>query len=211
MSPSACSSTNPASFAARQARPARQFRFSADQRQKVVQAYLDGATMASLAKTYAVGRQSISELLRREGIEPRRRPTMTVAEIDQAVQLYKQGLSLEAIGQRLGWFNTTIYNYDDRFRGIYGSRHVVLMHQNDIDRFGLKEGDLVALKTAVDDGVERKVAGLRVVVYDIPEGCIAGYYPECNPLLPLWHHEEKSKTPAAKSIPVRVHRQQEAA
>jgi hypothetical protein len=23
-------------------------------------------------------------------------------------------------------------------------------------------------------------------------------------LLPLWHHEEKSKTPAAKSIPVRV-------
>jgi len=45
---------------------------------------------------------------------------------------------------------------------------------------------------------------LRVVAYDIPEGCIAGYYPECNPLLPLWHHEEKAKTPAAKSIPVRV-------
>ena len=40
--------------------------------------------------------------------------------------------------------------------------------------------------------------------YDIPEGCIGGYYPECNPLLPLWHHEEKSKTPAAKSIPVRI-------
>ena len=118
-----------------------------------------------------------------------------------------QLITLRANGQ----FNTTIYNYDDRFRGIYGSRHVVLMHQNDIDRFGLKEGDLVALKTAVDDGVYRKVAGLRVVAYDIPEGCIAGYYPECNPLLPLWHHEEKSKTPAAKSIPVRVQREQEAA
>ena len=101
-------------------------------------------------------------------------------------------------------FNTTIYNYDDRFRGIFGSRHVVLMHANDIDRFGLKEGSLVTLSTAVDDGVERMVGGLRVVRYDIPEGCIAGYYPECNPLLPLWHHEEKSKTPAAKSIPVRV-------
>jgi anaerobic selenocysteine-containing dehydrogenase len=95
-------------------------------------------------------------------------------------------------------FNTTIYSYDDRFRGIYGSRLVVLMHANDIGR------SLVTLSTAVDDGVERSVSGLRVVRYDIPEGCIAGYYPECNPLLPLWHHEEKSKTPAAKSIPVRV-------
>jgi molybdopterin-dependent oxidoreductase alpha subunit len=103
-----------------------------------------------------------------------------------------------------GQFNTTVYNYDDRFRGIYGSRHVVMMHQNDIDRFGLKEGETVVLTTAVDDGVEREVGGLRVVAYEIPEGCIAGYYPECNPLLPLWHYAEKSKTPAAKSIPVRV-------
>jgi molybdopterin-dependent oxidoreductase alpha subunit len=103
-----------------------------------------------------------------------------------------------------GQFNTTIYSYDDRFRGIHGSRAVVLMHRNDIDRFGLEERIPVTLSTAVDDGVERQVAGLRVVAYDIPEGCIASYYPECNPLLPLWHHEEKSKVPAAKSIPVRV-------
>jgi molybdopterin-dependent oxidoreductase alpha subunit len=103
-----------------------------------------------------------------------------------------------------GQFNTTVYNYDDRFRGIYGSRHVILMHRNDIDRFGFQEGSTVALTTAVDDGVERRVEGFRVVVYDIPEGCIAGYYPECNPLIPLWHHAEKSKVPAAKSIPVRV-------
>jgi molybdopterin-dependent oxidoreductase alpha subunit len=106
-----------------------------------------------------------------------------------------------------GQFNTTVYSYDDRFRGIYGSRHVVLMHQNDIDRFNLKEGDMVALTTAVDDGVERSVSGLQVVAYNIPEGCIAGYYPECNPLIPLWHHAEKAKVPAAKSIPVRVQRQ----
>jgi molybdopterin-dependent oxidoreductase alpha subunit len=103
-----------------------------------------------------------------------------------------------------GQFNTTVYNYDDRFRGIYGSRHVVLMHRNDIDRFGLAEGKMISLTTAVDDGIKRRVEGLRVVAYDIPEGCIAGYYPECNPLLPLWHYAEKSKTPAAKSIPVRI-------
>jgi len=103
-----------------------------------------------------------------------------------------------------GQFNTTIYNYDDRFRGVYGSRWVVLMHRNDIDRLSLQEGERITLSTAVDDGVTREVGGFRVIAYDIPEGCIAGYYPECNPLLPLWHHAEKSKVPAAKSIPVRV-------
>jgi molybdopterin-dependent oxidoreductase alpha subunit len=103
-----------------------------------------------------------------------------------------------------GQFNTTIYSYDDRFRGIYGSRMVVLMHRNDIDRLGLHEGDFVKLVTATDDGVHRSVEGFRVTPYDIPEGCIGGYYPECNPLIPLWHHAERSKVPAAKSIPVRI-------
>jgi len=72
------------------------------------------------------------------------------------------------------------------------------MHQNDIDRFDLKEGQTVSLTTAVNDGVERLVAGLQIVAYDIPEGCVAGYYPECNPLIPLWHHAKKAKVPAAK-------------
>ncbi len=101
-----------------------------------------------------------------------------------------------------GQFNTTIYNYDDRLR-IYGSPLVVLMHRNDIERWGLKEGLTVTLATGVDGGVDRQLSGLRIVAYDIPEGCIAGYFPECNPLLPLWHHGEKAKTPAAKSIPIR--------
>jgi molybdopterin-dependent oxidoreductase alpha subunit len=103
-----------------------------------------------------------------------------------------------------GQFNTTIYNYDDRFRGIYGSRMALMMHRNDMDRLGLSEQDEVSLETAVDDGVTRRVDGFRIVAYDIPEGCIGGYYPECNPLIPLWHYAEKSKVPAAKSIPVRV-------
>jgi len=38
------------------------------------------------------------------------------------------------------------------------------------------------------------------------EGNVAAYYPECNPLLPLWHYAEGGYTPAAKSIPVRVQR-----
>ncbi|TYL82902.1 formate dehydrogenase, partial [Bradyrhizobium rifense] len=129
-------------------------------------------------------------------------PTSLVTDIDTSPEARDvvQLITLRSNGQ----FNTTIYSYDDRFRGIYGSRLVVLMHRNDIERWGLKEGLTVTLTTAVDDGVDRQVSGLRVVAYDIPEGCIAGYFPECNPLLPLWHHEEKAKTPAAKSIPVRV-------
>jgi len=101
-------------------------------------------------------------------------------------------------------FNTTVYGYNDRFRGIHGTRMVVLMNRADIARLGLSDGAVVSLCTAVGDGRRREVRGLRVTAYDIPEGCCAGYYPECNPLIPLWHHAKRSKVPAAKSIPVRV-------
>lgn len=101
-------------------------------------------------------------------------------------------------------FNTTIYAHDDRFRGIQGSRMVVLMNPDDIRRRGLHENDMITLQTIANDGVERRLSGLRVHAYDVPPGCIAGYYPECNVLLPLWHHAKQSKVPAAKSIPVRI-------
>jgi anaerobic selenocysteine-containing dehydrogenase len=87
---------------------------------------------------------------------------------------------------------------------VYGGRLVVLMNPKDIDRLGLSEGDKVALSTVADDGVERKLSGLQVFPYDIPSKCIAGYYPECNGLIPLWHYADKSKAPAAKSAPVRI-------
>jgi molybdopterin-dependent oxidoreductase alpha subunit len=99
-------------------------------------------------------------------------------------------------------FNTTIYGYDDRFRGIRGTRLVLLMNRGDIEKLGLSEGDRVTACTHTTDGVVREVAGLLVTPYDIPAGCCAGYYPECNPLIPLWHHAEESKVPAAKSIPI---------
>ena len=102
-------------------------------------------------------------------------------------------------------FNTTIYGYDDRFRGVKGTRKIVFMNRNDIDRFALHDGDIVTLSTVAAD-LRRAVTGLRVIAYDIPEGCCGGYYPECNPLIPLWHHAERSKVPAAKSIPVTVKR-----
>ncbi|WP_376092891.1 FdhF/YdeP family oxidoreductase [Roseomonas sp. CCTCC AB2023176] len=102
-------------------------------------------------------------------------------------------------------FNTTVYGYEDRFRGISGTRMVLLMNRDDAARFGLADGATVGMTTAVDDGVHRRVDGFRVVHYDIPPGCCAAYFPECNPLIPLWHHAERSKVPAAKSVPVHLH------
>lgn len=101
-------------------------------------------------------------------------------------------------------FNTTIYGYSDRFRGVEGTRMVVFMHAADISRQGLREGDVVSLVSNSGDGVTREVPGFRVTPYAIAEGCCAAYMPECNPLIPIWHHDERSMTPGYKSLPVTI-------
>lgn len=101
-------------------------------------------------------------------------------------------------------FNTTIYGYHDRFRGIKGTRMVVFMNRHDIAGAGLVEGDTVTLTSAIDDGVVRRVGGLRVTPYDIPRGMVGAYFPEANPLVPMSHHDTKAHTPAYKAVPVRI-------
>jgi molybdopterin-dependent oxidoreductase alpha subunit len=101
-------------------------------------------------------------------------------------------------------FNTTIYGYSDRLRGIEGTRDVVLMNPEDIAAAGLETGQVVALASDAGDGVHRQVGGLTVTPFLLPRGCIGAYYPEMNPLIPLWYHDEESKTPASKGVPVRI-------
>ena len=101
-------------------------------------------------------------------------------------------------------FNTTIYGYSDRLRGVEGTRDVVLMNPEDIAAAGLHEGQVVGLASDADDGVHRQVDGLTVTPFLLPRGCLGAYYPEMNPLVPLWYHDELSKTPAGKSVPVRI-------
>ena len=62
----------------------------------------------------------------------------------------------------------------------------------------------MSLVSDAEDGVEREVGGLKVTPFSLPDGCLGGYYPEMNPLMPLWHHDDQSNTPAAKSVPVRI-------
>jgi molybdopterin-dependent oxidoreductase alpha subunit len=101
-------------------------------------------------------------------------------------------------------FNTTIYGFDDRLRGIRGTRTVLLINPDDMRRQGLSEGEVVSLVGDAGDGVHREVTGLTVTPFDLPDGCVGGYYPETNPLVPLWYHDKESKTPAAKGVPVRI-------
>ena len=101
-------------------------------------------------------------------------------------------------------FNTTIYGYDDRLRGVFGTRMVILMNEEDMQRLGLRNDDRVDVQTHTDDGIVRKVEDYRVHAWAMPKGNCGGYYPELNALLPLWHHSRRAHVPAAKSIPVRL-------
>jgi molybdopterin-dependent oxidoreductase alpha subunit len=101
-------------------------------------------------------------------------------------------------------FNTTIYGYSDRLRGIEGKRDVVLINPRDIERAGLAAGQRVALVGDAGDGHARRIDHLEIVPFDLPDGTIVGYYPELNPLIALTHHDQKSKTPASKAVPVRI-------
>ncbi|QKR99493.1 FdhF/YdeP family oxidoreductase [Sphingomonas sp. CL5.1] len=101
-------------------------------------------------------------------------------------------------------FNTTIYSYNDRYRGVYNDRMVLFMNEADRIARGIEARSQVALETISTDGVRRRVEALTVIDYPMPRGSVAGYYPELNPLLPLDYYDRISGTPAAKSVPVRV-------
>jgi molybdopterin-dependent oxidoreductase alpha subunit len=101
-------------------------------------------------------------------------------------------------------FNTTIYGFSDRLRGLKGSREIVLINRDEMARIGIEEGQKISLVCAVNDGHQRRIDGLVVTPYDLPPRCVAGYYPELNPLVPLSYHEKHSQTPAYKGTPVEI-------
>ncbi len=100
-------------------------------------------------------------------------------------------------------FNTTIYGLDDRYRGIYNERRVIMMNQGDMNRFQLKEKDVVDIYNYTD-GRERVAHKFIVVSYPIPKGCAATYFPETNVLVPINSVAEKSNTPVSKAVVIKV-------
>ncbi len=101
-------------------------------------------------------------------------------------------------------YNTTIYGLNDRYRGVFGERRVLFIGAGDIAALGLQAGDWVDLESLCDDGVRRQAKRFLLVEYNIPQGCLAAYYPETNPLVPLSSFADESRTPTSKSVPVIV-------
>lgn len=100
-------------------------------------------------------------------------------------------------------FNTTIYGLDDRYRGIYNERRVIMMNQADMNNQQLKQGDVVDIFN-FDDGVERVAHKFIVIPYTIPKGCTATYFPETNVLVPINSVADKSNTPVSKAVVIQI-------
>jgi anaerobic selenocysteine-containing dehydrogenase len=102
-------------------------------------------------------------------------------------------------------FNTTIYGLDDRYRGIYGGRRVILMQLDDMRERGLDAGQQVDV-TSHFAGVRRVAPGFTVVPFKLPRGQAAMYYPEANVLVPVDSVALRSNTPTSKYVRITVAR-----
>jgi molybdopterin-dependent oxidoreductase alpha subunit len=105
-------------------------------------------------------------------------------------------------------FNTTIYGLDDRYRGIYQERRVILMNKEDMEKHRVSDGDNVDLENNFG-GVKRVVRNFIVVEYNIPRRCTATYFPETNALVPLDSIADKSNTPTSKLVIIKIRRSSE--
>jgi molybdopterin-dependent oxidoreductase alpha subunit len=102
-------------------------------------------------------------------------------------------------------YNTTLYGLDDRYRGIKNGRNIILMHPEDLKKEGIKALDKVDLHSEFK-GEQRSVYQFKVIPYDIPRGCLMGYFPELNPLVPIDQISPEAHTPASKSIVVTLNK-----
>ncbi|MFQ6370090.1 FdhF/YdeP family oxidoreductase [Shewanella sp. YIC-542] len=101
-------------------------------------------------------------------------------------------------------YNTTVYGYDDRYRGVFGERNVVFFNPDDMQQLGLKTGDLVDIASLWHDDIRRQISAFKVVPHDIAKGNLAAYFPEANALIPLDSFGDRCETPTSKSVAVTV-------
>lgn len=99
-------------------------------------------------------------------------------------------------------FNTTIYDTNDRYRGIKNKRKVIFLNEKDINKLGFKNGDFVNIQSHSKDKIKREVLNFEIISYDIKEGCAASYFPETTPLVSIEHFDKQSFTPSYKFIDI---------
>ncbi len=100
-------------------------------------------------------------------------------------------------------YNTTIYGMDDRYRGVYNARRIVMMNHDDMEKLGIQSSDHIDL-TSHFNGRTIESPKWKVVPYDIPRGNLAAYFPEANVLIPLESVAKGSNTPTSKWVEVSV-------
>ncbi len=100
-------------------------------------------------------------------------------------------------------FNTTIYGLDDRYRGIYNERRIIIMNESDMTEAKLEKYQVVNLFNH-HGGIERVAEKFIVVPYNIPRKCVATYFPEANVLVPIDSFADISKTPTSKSVVITI-------
>lgn len=101
-------------------------------------------------------------------------------------------------------FNTTVYGNDDRYRNVFGTREVIFLAPEDLQRLGLRAGQFVDVEGLAAEE-SRWLRGFELRELAIAPGCAAAYFPEATPLVPLGLVASGARTPAAKAIPIRLH------
>jgi anaerobic selenocysteine-containing dehydrogenase len=99
-----------------------------------------------------------------------------------------------------GQFNTVVYEDEDIYRGVEG-RDVILLHPDDLARFGLDDGMRITVH-----GPAGSMPNVRASAFpQIRPGNAAMYYPESNVLVSRALDPQR-KTPAFKGVVVCVER-----
>ncbi len=123
----------------------------------------------------------------------------------QAPDLPEGHLLLQTLRSHDQW-NTIPYTLDDRYRGIHGSRRVVMVNPEDLRALALSAGDRVDVVGVWHDDTERRAEDFEVVPYPTARGSAAAYYPETQVLVPLDSVADISNQPTSKGILVRLER-----
>lgn len=101
-------------------------------------------------------------------------------------------------------WNTTIYNDNDRYRGVKNTRTILFMNKKDMKRLKISQMALIDITSLSKDGSKRALKGYRAMAYNIPEGCVAGYMPEMNQLCGIKDYSPQSEQPLFKDLKVKV-------
>ena len=100
--------------------------------------------------------------------------------------------------------NTAILGLNDRYRGIRKGRFVVFVCPEDLEAFGLEDGQTVDVFSERPGEEDRVLRGYRAVAYPTKRGCAAMYFPEANELVHRSAVAEVCNTPAYKDVIIRL-------